>query len=85
MSRRSTSSTARGMALGGLVLIGIDVPLLERAAALEPARLRSLDAIHLAIADALGDELAAFVVYDARLAEAAPGAGFPVTAPGSAG
>ena len=45
--------------------------LLARAAALEPLALRTLDAIHLATALALGAELDALVAYDERLVEAA--------------
>ena len=53
----------------------------EAAAVLPPVNLRSLDAIHLAFALALGDELDAFVTYDARLADAARANGLPVVAP----
>ncbi|RSM69845.1 PIN domain-containing protein [Kibdelosporangium aridum] len=54
------------------------------AAYLEP-NLRSLDAIHLATADAvaaLGKNVEAFVTYDKRLAEAAARSGHTVVAPG---
>jgi predicted nucleic acid-binding protein len=51
------------------------------AATLEPAALRTLDAIHLASAMALTDELDAFVTYDDRLADAARSAGLPVVRP----
>jgi len=46
-----------------------------------PAGLRSLDAIHLASALTLGDELDAFVTYDARQADAARAAGLTVESP----
>ena len=42
----------------------MDGPILEAAAALEPPDLRSLDAIHLATALALGPELDALVGYE---------------------
>ncbi|MET8463931.1 hypothetical protein [Micromonospora zamorensis] len=48
--------------------------------------LRSLDAIHLATAQALtndsGAELVAFVAYDRRLLDAAKAAGPPTASPG---
>ena len=55
--------------------------LLERAALLEPPELRSLDAIHLATALSLGDELDGLVTYDERLARAARESGVPTLAP----
>jgi predicted nucleic acid-binding protein len=62
-----------------------DVVRATAAAYLDP-NLRSLDAIHLATADALvgvGKELTAFVTYDKRLAGAAEEAGLPVVSPGT--
>ena len=67
--------------LNGLSIIELDVSAAESAAKLEPRGLRSLDAIHLASAMALGEELGAFVTYDLRLADAARAAGLPVLAP----
>jgi predicted nucleic acid-binding protein len=61
--------------------IAIDDPVIE-AAMNEPGRmLRSLDAIHLATARALGDDLAGLATYDDRLATAAVAAGIPVIDP----
>jgi predicted nucleic acid-binding protein len=60
-----------------------DVVRATAAAYLDPG-LRSLDAIHLATADALissGKKLDAFVTYDKRLAAAAGAAGMAVVAP----
>ncbi len=62
-----------------LVRIGADV--LDRAGYLPPPPLRSLDAIHLATALALGPRLDAVVVYDSRLAAAARDAGLRVESP----
>lgn len=59
----------------------LDEPVVERAVALEPPSLRALDAIHLASALELGEDLGAFVTYDDRLAEAARAAGLEVVAP----
>ena len=53
-----------------LNLVQIDEELLDAAAALDPRVLRSLDAIHPAAAQLVGDELAAVVTYDRRMAEA---------------
>ena len=52
-------------------LIGIDDRILDSAGILEPAVLRTLDAIHLATAMAVGDDLEAIVTYDERLVDAA--------------
>jgi predicted nucleic acid-binding protein len=46
-----------------------------------PPRLRSLDAIHLASALAIGDYPEAFVTYDERLADAARAVGLKVLTP----
>lgn len=62
-----------------------DVVRATAAAYMDPV-LRSLDAIHLATADALaasGKRIAAFVTYDKRLAAAAADAGHEVRAPGT--
>jgi len=55
--------------------------LLDAAADLRPARLRTLDAIHLAAARRAGAELRAVVTYDNRMAGAAADLGIPVEAP----
>jgi predicted nucleic acid-binding protein len=68
-------------ALAGLALVPLDDQVLEAAATLTPAELRSLDAIHLATALSLGGELGAMFVYDERLAAAALAAGIRVEAP----
>lgn len=69
--------------LATLTLIRLDETLLDAAAALEPAPLRSLDAIHLAAVLAIGDALAGVVTFDARMAEAARALGVRVEAPGA--
>lgn len=61
--------------------IGLDEEVLRAAARLDPGELRSLDAIHLATALSLGEQLGAMVAYDARLAEAARVNGLTVLAP----
>ena len=67
--------------LASIHLIRLDDDLLERATDIEPATVRSLDAIHLATALSIGSDLAAVVTYDARMSAAAHALGLPVIAP----
>src|SRR4051794_4818607 len=53
-------------ALRRIDLIAIDDRILDAAGTLEPRVLRTLDAIHLATALAVGDDLEAVVTYDER-------------------
>lgn len=62
-------------------LIELDRAILDGARAVEPGRVRTLDAIHIATALSLGDDLDIFVTYDRRQAEAATSAGLEVLAP----
>ena len=68
-------------ALTTITLLSLDDATLEEAADLEPAELRSLDAIHLASAIGLGAELGRFYCYDRRLAAAATTLGLDVRQP----
>lgn len=67
--------------LAQVSLLIIDTHVLDTAARLSPPSLRSLDAIHLASALELRDELTAFVAYDDRLLAAASALGMPVASP----
>ncbi|HEY5265670.1 MAG TPA: type II toxin-antitoxin system VapC family toxin [Acidimicrobiales bacterium] len=67
--------------LEGVDLVPIDHVIVEQAAVLTPRELRSLDAIHLASALSLIEDLTDFVAYDARLCSAAAKAGLPVVSP----
>ena len=67
--------------LARIALLEISDAVVSRAAELLPKDLRSLDAVHLATAMSLGDDLASLVAYDARLIEAARRARLPVVAP----
>ena len=69
--------------IGGLYLIEVDAAIRQIAASLAPTSLRSLDAIHIASALALGDSLASLVAYDARLLSGARASNLVVSAPGS--
>jgi predicted nucleic acid-binding protein len=68
-------------ALETITVIELDEDVASVAAGLHPVTLRSLDAIHLASALAISDELSAFVTYDTRLGEAASRAGLTVVTP----
>jgi predicted nucleic acid-binding protein len=76
---RETVARARDE-LGGVDLIPVDRPILDAAADL-PVEVRSLDAIHLASALALGRDLGIVVTYDQRMQHAAQNLGLPIAAP----
>jgi len=81
--RRARGRIARATeVLEGIAFVPIDQGILQAAADLEPVGLRTLDAIHVATALSLGDDIASLVAYDRHLAEAAAAAGIPVVAPG---
>lgn len=61
--------------------IALTNEVLDVAAQVHPAGLRSLDAIHLASALKVYDQLAAFVTYDQRLLTAATAMGLPAISP----
>jgi uncharacterized protein len=64
-----------------IALVDVDRRILVAAEALDPPELRTLDAIHLATALAVREDLAAIVTYDRRLAAAAQRAHLEVSAP----
>ncbi len=64
-----------------LTVLSVTGDVLESAARLDPPELRTLDAIHVASALALAEDLDAFVTYDSRQAAAASALGLPVVAP----
>ena len=57
--------------------------VLDRAGDLPGQGLRSLDAIYMACALRLGDDLSGIVSYDLRQLAAAEGLGIPTTSPGA--
>lgn len=82
--RRSGNSAVVPQALRlfrSVHLVSVDEPLLDRAGGLDPPEGRSLDAIHLAAALALGPDLGIMFVYDRRLRQGAEACGIPVEAP----
>ena len=68
-------------ALTAITLIPLDQPILDTAAKLNPAELRSLDALHLATAVSLGEDLERLYCYDTRLTRAAQTLGIEVSQP----
>src|SRR6478672_1843478 len=71
------------LVLDMIELVDVNPGIRILAQTVEPATVRSLDAVHLGTALSLTG-MTAFVTYDKRLAEAAAGAGLPVFAPGAA-
>jgi uncharacterized protein len=74
------------LAAGRRVLTRIDLVrvsnrVLDGAAVLLPAAVRSVDAVHLSTAAQLGDDLGVLVTYDDRMADAAKHHGYRVVAP----
>lgn len=67
--------------LGDIELARVNDRVLAAAATLEPADLRTLDAIHLATAQRFGAELAQLVTYDDRMLAAAARLGIRTAAP----
>jgi predicted nucleic acid-binding protein len=68
-------------ALATITLLPLDQPVLDAAAKLDPAELRSLDALHLATALSLGEDLGRLYCYDTRLGDAAEARGIDVSQP----
>lgn len=62
-------------------LLRVNDRVLREAGRMEPAELRSLDAIHLASAGQLGPSVRQIVTYDERMIEAARAAGWSVASP----
>ena len=67
--------------LSRIDLIRVSERILAHAGTLEPAEIRTLDAIHLASASLLNDSLDEFVCYDKRLSRAAAARGWTVRSP----
>ena len=63
-------------------LLPMTTALCQRASEIDPSVLRSVDALHLAAALSLGDDLSGVLTYDERLAEGCRAYGLPVTSPG---
>ena len=72
---------AARLVLNDLRLVRLSDELLDAAALIEPLPLRSLDAIHVAAAQSLGDALGAMITYDERMLAAARSVGVPTLTP----
>jgi len=66
--------------LAGLRLLAID-PIVPAATQIGETMLRSLDAIHLATAASISDQLGALITYDRRMISEAQTLGLPVLSP----
>jgi uncharacterized protein len=69
--------------LSDVAMLPLTDSILDAAASLRPAGLRSLDALHLATALSVRDDVGVFLSYDDRLAEAAREHGLRVAQPGT--
>lgn len=67
--------------LARIDLVRVNEKVLRAAGGLLPEGMRTLDAIHLATAQQLGEDLAHIVTYDARMKTAADALGLKVSAP----
>ncbi len=82
VARHDASADPEPM-LRRLSLLGIDRELARDASVTGGPLLRALDAIHVASALRVADDIDAFVTYDTRQASAATTAGLQVVSPGS--
>ena len=80
ISNVAVEATPRVMSI--VAQMDVTRDLLLAAAKVQPAHLRTLDAIHLATAMDLSSELDSFITYNIKLAEAAVLAGLRVEQPG---
>jgi uncharacterized protein len=69
--------------LDGLDILPLTEPVIALAETVGPSTLRSLDAIHLASAAQIEQELTAFVTYDHRLLEGCRDVGLATASPGA--
>ncbi|MDR5699295.1 type II toxin-antitoxin system VapC family toxin [Agromyces aerolatus] len=67
--------------LDSVELVALDRSMFDAAGRVDPEILRTLDAVHLVAALALGDDLAGMVTYDDRMAYAAITHGIATLAP----
>ncbi|HEU0190190.1 MAG TPA: type II toxin-antitoxin system VapC family toxin [Mycobacterium sp.] len=81
LDKGESARKAGRRALAGLDLVRIDNRVLDLAGGLLPLELRTLDAIHLATAQRLGDDLGRLCTYDDRMRAAARELGMAVVAP----
>lgn len=83
--RRSNGETGLARARAEILrfeLLAVERTILERATVVEPTVLRSLDAIHVASALAIGSPDVVFYSYDQRTIDAARANGLVTASPG---
>jgi predicted nucleic acid-binding protein len=86
VARRSTDPQMYALTLERLEridLIPLSSTICDDAGIVDPSELRSLDALHIAGALALGDDLSGIVTYDRRMIEAAESYGITAASPGA--
>lgn len=66
-----------------MTLLPLSDVVVDEATTLGPVRLRSLDALHLATALTVSEDIGVFIAYDERLLDAARQHGLPVAKPGA--
>lgn len=81
LDRVGSYPTAMQDLLAGFTEILVTDEIRDGAASL-PGGVRTLDAVHIASAQAIGDALAFLVSYDKRMLDVAHSAGIPIAAPG---
>lgn len=82
VTRHRPELADRAIALAQRIMtVPIAADIVISAATVGNPQVRTLDALHLATAVAIGSELEAFVTYDKRLAAAAQAIGLTVAAP----
>lgn len=79
--RRGTFPNLMAQLLDEYGELAVTADIRDRAADL-PGAVKALDAIHVATAETLGEDLISFVTYDRRLATVARWRGLPVASPG---
>lgn len=81
LDRVGTYPTAMQDLLASFTEILVTDEIRDAAASL-PGSVRTLDAVHIASAQAIGDALASLVSYDKRMLDIAHSIGIPTAAPG---
>jgi hypothetical protein len=81
LDRAGSYPTAMQDLLAGFTEIRVTDEIRDAAATL-PGGVRTLDAVHIASAQAIGDALAVLVSYDKRMLDIAHSVGIPVASPG---
>ena len=80
--RHSPDALARAReVIDSATLMSVTTDICIDAAGIDPAVVRSLDAVHIATALAIGDDLKGVVTYDQRMADGCRIYGLPVVAP----